>query len=60
MMIISSAIPTTTTHFFLLDLDDIDNYTVITRNGYENAIYVDGVIPQEDPTEEAFDTLLNA
>ena len=59
-MIISSSSPTTTTHFFLLDLDDLDDDTVIPRNGDEHAIYVDDVIPQDDTTEEAFDTLLNA
>ena len=45
---------------FLLDLDDLDDETVIPRNGDEHAIDVDDVIPQDDPTEEAFDTLLNA
>ena len=46
--------------FFLLDLEDLDNNRVIPRNGDEHAIDVDDVIPQDDPTEEAFDTLLNA
>ena len=45
--------------FFLHDLDNIDDDTVIPRNGDEHAIDVDNVIPQDDPTEEAFDTLLN-
>ena len=44
----------------MLDLDDIDDDTVIPRNGDEHAIDVDDVIPQDYPTEEAFDTLLNA
>ena len=46
--------------FFLLDLYDLDDDTIIPRNGDEHAIYVDDVIPQDYPTEEYFDTLLNA
>ena len=44
----------------MLDLDDLDDNTVIPRNGDEHAIDVGDVTPQNDPTEEAFDTLLNA
>ena len=46
--------------FFLLDLDDLYNDTFIPRNGDGHAIHVDNVIPQDDSTEEAFDTLLKA
>ena len=46
--------------FFLLDLDDLNDNTVIPRNGDEHAIDVDDVIPQDDSTEKSFDTLLNA
>ena len=45
--------------FFLLNLDDLGDDPVIPINGDENAIDVDDVIPQDDPTEEAFDNLLN-
>ena len=46
--------------FFFLDLDNLDDDTVIPRNGDEHAIDIDDVITQDDPTEEAFDTLFNA
>ena len=52
--------PNNDNEFFLLDLDDLDNDTFIPRNGDEHAIDVDNVIPQEDSTKEAFDTLINA
>ena len=44
----------------MINLDDLDNDTVIPRNVDEHAIDVDDVIPQDDPTEESFDTLTNA
>ena len=46
--------------FFLLDLENINDDIVIPRNGDEHAIDVDDVIPHNNPTEEAFDTPLNA
>ena len=46
--------------FFLLKLDDLDDDTVIPRNGDKHSIDVDNVIPQDGPTEKTFDTLLNA
>ena len=39
--------------FFLLDLYDLDDDTIIPRNGDEHAIDVNDVIPQDDTTEEA-------
>ena len=44
----------------MLDLDDLHDDTVIPRNGDKHAIDVDDVILQDNPTEEAFDTLVNA
>ena len=44
----------------MLDLDDLDDETVIPRYGDKHAINVNDVILQENPTEYAFDTLLNA
>ena len=58
-MIIYSSSPTTTTNFFL-NLDNLDDATVIPRNGDKYAIDVNNVTPQDNPIEEAFDTLLNA
>ena len=37
--------------FSLLDLDNLDNYTVIPINGDERPIDVDDVIPLHDPTK---------
>ena len=44
----------------MLNLDNLDKDTVIPRNRDEHARDVDDVIPQDDPTDEDFDTLLNA
>ena len=44
----------------MLTLDDLDDETVIPRNGDKHSIDVDDVIPQDYPKKEAFDTLLNA
>ena len=52
--------PNNDNKFFLLDLDNLDDNTVIPRNGDKHAIYVEDVIPQDNPKEEDFDTLLNA
>ena len=42
--------PNNNNAFFLLDLDDLNNDTVIPRNGDEHAIDVGNVIPQDNST----------
>ena len=43
----------------MLELDDLDDDTVIPRNGDKHAIDVDDIIPQNDPTEEDLSTIIN-
>jgi hypothetical protein len=46
--------------FFMLDTDGIEDETVQPEPGNEHAIDVDDILPEDDPTEEAYDNLLNA
>jgi hypothetical protein len=46
--------------FFTLDMDDMYDDTVVPTDQNAHTVDVDDVLPAEDPTEDAFDTLLNA
>jgi hypothetical protein len=46
--------------FFILDDEDVTNAMVVPDEGNEQTVDVDNVLPEDDPTEEAYDTLLNA
>ena len=46
--------------FFMLDTDGIEDETIQPEPGNEHAIDIDDILPDDDPTEEAYDNLLNA
>jgi formylglycine-generating enzyme required for sulfatase activity len=46
--------------FFILDDEDMTDATVVPTEANQHTVDVDDVLPEDNPTEEAYDNLLHA